>query len=128
LCCPRTSTLTTLIKALGLPILTTDESEFFISMKTAAISFQLLEAVEYMKTPCRTNFLDPFVFGAMANTWLSTKSQPCHDSYDLNYGKTKITDKILNLYSVDWGNFEARIDECGIHIPPSAVLWELVRC
>jgi hypothetical protein len=101
-----------------------------MSMKTAAISFQSPDAVEYMKSPCRTSFLDPFVFGAMTNTWLPTKSKPCHDSYDLNYGKSKITDKILHLSlnTVDWGNFEVRIDECGIHIPPSPILWELVRC
>jgi len=89
-------------------------------MKTAEISLRSLIAVEFLKAPCRTNFLDPFVFGAMNRKWL----QP-NPIVGLNHLEMDASKNIDTLR--DWGHFHVRIDENGIRIPPSSTLWELIR-
>lgn len=131
LCTPRTF-MFGFCKAFGLPISTRNESEWFISMKSAAISFQSPEAVEYIKNPCRTNFLDPFVFGGMKSAWFQTKPDSWYNSIHIKEEIPNKTDQMgkssLNdTETKDWGNLHARVDENRIFIPPSPVLWELLR-
>jgi hypothetical protein len=92
-------------------------------MKKLALSFQSSEAVDAVKYPCRSTLLDPFVFGGWASAWFHEhkQSNPVVDLTD------QVSQLSLGDATRDWGTLEATVDEQGILIPPSPVLWECIR-